>query len=160
MNAPTKYFVHTEDWQQIAFFPADQAEAIDAWLQEDDEAIKPSDLRGLNIPLADFSALLRPHLTETAQLFTGYTNDQALVAEGFAFYDPDLGAFYGKSENGILTELYFDNQFCDCGVDFSGAFEAVETAARQYDLVMVDWLLGMVSDLRQAESLATYFDEM
>lgn len=154
------YFVHLEDWQQIAFYPVGEQALLESQLEAEDDTPRPSDLRGLGLSIHALASLLAPHLTQAAGLLTGYTNDQQNVPNGFAFYDPDLGAFYGKLEDEHVTELYFDNQFCDCGVDFSAAFHAVETVAQQHGLIMADWLIGLITDLRQPESLQAYFDEM
>lgn len=160
MNAPiNQCFVHAEDWQQIAFFPASQQALVKAGLDVDTPSFT-SDLHGLGLSIDQLESLLRPHLNQADQLLTGYTNDQQTVEDGFAFYDPDLGAFYGRLEGEFVTELYFDNQFCDCGVDFSAAFNAVETIAQQHGLMLVDCLLGLISDLRQPGSFQAYFDEM
>lgn len=158
-------YVHAEDWRSIELLPEENYDAVIEWLEGDDEPgqmmVHPYRIGGLNIPLSRLDQVFKGILPREDELITGYTREPMKVENGFAYYDPDFGAIYGTTdENGIVTMLCFDNQFCDCGKDFSAAMKAVSVLAREFKLFMVDWLLELVVDLQPDDALQNYFDGM
>ncbi len=156
-------YVHAEDWQSIGFLPVEKIHAGEAWL---DEARKDASLLPFSVnldravPVEVIEAALSPYLTRADQLLTGYANDLQVVADGFAYYDDDFGAVYGIASGGMVKELYFANMFCDCGKDFRTVMQAVEAFGQAHQLVMFDWELLMLVDLRQPGAIQAYYDEM
>ncbi|PJF22167.1 MAG: hypothetical protein CUN56_07390 [Phototrophicales bacterium] len=158
------YYVHAQDWRTVELLPEENYEAVIEWFKHDDPGqmiIHPYRISGLNIPRSRLDQIFKDILPRDDDLMTGYAREPMPVENGFAYYDPDFGAIYGTTdENGILTLLCFDCQYCDCGKDFSAAMKAISTIATEFRLFMVDWLLEQVVDIRPDDALQKYFDGM
>jgi len=98
-------------------------------------------------------------LVEADQLLTGYTTDLEAVEEGFGFFDQDFGAFYGTLQDGLVDTLYFDNQACNCGEDFSAAIAAFARFARHHRLLLVDWYLDLTLSFDDETVFERYLEE-
>jgi hypothetical protein len=155
-------YVHAEDWKSIGFISAQHIADASAWLDDASPttAHPNTDLREHKIPLSVLDSVLSSSLRRADELLTGYANDIQSVPQGFAYYDEDFGAVYGTASDGMVDELYFANMFCDCGKDFSAAMSALESFGKAHQLVMVDWELEVLIDLRQPEAMQQYYDEM
>ena len=151
------YFVHADDWRGIAITPQENIESVRPLLGLEAPPTLPFTR---SIPATALSAAFADLLTWTDELFTGDTVDPQAIENGFAYYDADFGAIYGTVEDGFITQLYFDNTFCDCGIDFSDVMAAMERIGAEHRLIMVDWLLETVVDLVEPGTMKRYFEEM
>lgn len=151
-------FVHAEEWHSIALIPAEQMDDIQRHLDAEEEMESHVAPRGISIEA--MHAAFGGVLTEADKLLSGYTTDLEHVEDGFGFYDDDFGGIYGTLKSDIVQDMYFNNTFCDCGLDFSAVMGALEAFARAHDLVLVDWLMGAVVDLRRTGAMQAYFDDL
>ncbi|MFW5691166.1 MAG: hypothetical protein ACOCXZ_01585 [Chloroflexota bacterium] len=165
-DAENVCYVHADDYESIVLAPrenyTDAVRALRLGPPSEGSPALPYTLAARDLTLADIDAALRAVLPPAGVLMTGYTTDLASVPGGFAYFDPDFGAIYGRTRHGQMEDpalhLYFDNTYCDCGIDFSDAMHAIEAFARRHGLIMVDWLMETVVDLAEAGAMARYFE--
>lgn len=157
-------YVHSDDWGMIALVPVEKQTEIEQALEpsatgELDDSHPMFSILDRQIPLDELQQLFDGLLVEADQLLTGYTTDLEAVERGFAFFDQDFGAFYGTLRDGRVDTLYFDNQACNCGEDFSAAIAAFARFARHHRLLLVDWYLDLTLIFDDETAFERYLEE-
>lgn len=160
-------FVYESDWGSIALVPAENLtaalEAVRARAFAPPESpvpVLPHPLLQRNLSVDNVHAAFSDVLRWSNGLRTGLTSAPWYVRGGFAMIEEDFGTVYGTANaESVVEALYFDNTYCDCGIDFSRAMRALADFAAQHDLILVDWLLDAVFDIRHPETVIRYFED-
>ena len=168
MDGNQSYFVHEDDWAMIEIIPevnvpqvttTMQTDETDGNLHLDDRPVIrcPIAMHGLSLDILE--SLFSGALTHTDDLQTGRTTDMHPVDNGFAFHHDTVGAIYGTHHEGMVCSLYMDNRLCDCDADFKPIIKGLHKLGRKFNLVLADWWLDTLVELKDKQRVITYVEE-
>jgi len=168
MNGDQSYFVHEDDWAMIEIIPEVNVPQVSMTMQHDETGGNlhlnnrpvlrcPIAMHGLSLDILE--SLFGGKLSYTDDLMTGRTNDMQHVDNGFAFHHDTVGAVYGTHHDGMVCSLYIDNRLCDCDADFKPIIKGLHKLGRKFNLVLADWWLDTLVELKDMQRVTYYVEE-
>ena len=180
----TSFYLHEDDWGMINLLPAENAVWAGEIAQEAQQAsqnnfagfarfgdaqiptyhtsyVIPEEklpLAERRIHLNDLRLLLAEKWPEAAKVESGYSSYVEELSGAFAFgaAHGGGGAFYGNHKDEMVNRLHIIRPSYEEPQVLEAFEAALAQLGRQYDLVLVDWWIKRVLDLRDAQGIRSY----
>lgn len=170
------FYLHEDEWAMITILPAENLSRSKGIAQEANEFSKahfdgfgwtniyviPEEKYPLSerqIPFSELSNLLSPFLAPADIVQTGYSSYRETVKYGFAYISLDdrFSGFYGEQKDGIALYLHLlpgGSRNAEKNIPFVNVLSMLGS---KYNLILADWWLHKIVDLRDSDDVMDYF---